>query len=91
MRLSRGWPAIRTHRKPTTRTSSCTSSCASPFIGLTLNGKTSYRRPGLYHFVFRGVRAAEKFDDLRYDLGDPLSWSQRYTLAVALAEHRRRR
>lgn len=55
-----------------------------PFIALTLNGKTTYRRPGLYHFVFRGVpRAAEKFDDLRYDLGGPLSWSQRYELTLA--------
>jgi hypothetical protein len=55
-----------------------------PFIGLTLNGNTTYRRPGLYRFVFRGVpKVAEKFDDLRYDLGDPLSWSQRYDLAFA--------
>jgi hypothetical protein len=55
-----------------------------PFIALTLNGNTTYRRPGLYRFVFRGVpKVAEKFDDLRYDLGDPLSWSQRYDLAFA--------
>jgi hypothetical protein len=55
-----------------------------PFISLTLNGKTTYRRPGLYHFVFRGVpKAAEKFDDLRYDLGDPLAWSQRYEVSFA--------
>jgi len=34
-----------------------------PFIGVTLNGNTTYRRPGLYHFVFRGVpKVAEKFE-----------------------------
>jgi len=55
-----------------------------PFIGVTLNGNTTYRRPGLYHFVFRGVhKVAEKFDDLRYDLGNPLAWSQRYEIAFA--------
>jgi len=55
-----------------------------PFIGVTLNGNTTYRRPGLYHFVFRGVpKVAEKFDDLRYDLGNPLAWSERYEIAFA--------
>jgi hypothetical protein len=50
-----------------------------PWIALTLNGNTTYKRPGLYRFVFRGVpKVAEKFDDLRYDLGDPLAWAQRY-------------
>jgi hypothetical protein len=57
-----------------------------PFISVTLNGNTSYKRPGLYHFVFRGVpRVAEKFNDLRYDLGDPLSWYDRYDIAFAPA------
>jgi hypothetical protein len=55
-----------------------------PFIGLTLNGNTTYKRPGFYRFVFRGVpKVAEKFDDMRYDLGDPLSWAQRYDVAFA--------
>jgi hypothetical protein len=55
-----------------------------PWISLTLNGNTTYRRPGLYHFVFRGVpRVAEKFDDLRYDLGNPAAWSERYDIAFA--------
>jgi len=55
-----------------------------PFIGLTLNGNTTYRRPGLYHFVFRGVpKIADKFDDMRYDLGNPLAWSERYDIAFA--------
>ena len=55
-----------------------------PWISVTLHGNTSYRRPGLYHFVFRGVpRVAEKFDDLRYDLGNPLAWPERYDMAFA--------
>lgn len=55
-----------------------------PFIGVTVRGTSTYRRPGLYHFVFRGFpQAAEKFNDMRYDLGDPLSWPQRYDLALA--------
>src|ERR1700689_5223431 len=55
-----------------------------PFIGLTLNGSTTYKRPGLYHFVFRGVpRVADKFDDMRYDLGNPLAWPERYDIAFA--------
>jgi len=55
-----------------------------PFIGLTLHGNSSYKRPGLYHFVFRGVpKAAEKFSDLNYDLGDPAKWPERYVIAFA--------
>lgn len=55
-----------------------------PFISITLHGNTTYRRPGLYHFVFRGVpKVAEKFDDLRYDLGNPLAWRERYDIAYA--------
>jgi hypothetical protein len=55
-----------------------------PFIGITLNGNTTYKRPGLYHFVFRGVpKIADKFDDMRYDLGNPLAWSERYDIAFA--------
>lgn len=55
-----------------------------PFISVTLNGNTTYRRPGLYHFVFRGVpRVAEKFNDLRYDLGNPLAWPEKYDMAFA--------
>jgi hypothetical protein len=55
-----------------------------PFISLTLHGDSSFKRPGLYHFVFRGLpKAADKFNDLRYDLGDPGSWAQRYDLSFA--------
>lgn len=55
-----------------------------PFIRLTLHGNSSYRRPGLYHFVFRGVpKAAEKFNDLNYDLGDAKKWPDRYDIAFA--------
>jgi hypothetical protein len=57
-----------------------------PFISITLHGNTTYKRPGLYHFVFRGVpKVAEKFDDLRYDLGNPLAWRDRYEIAWAPA------
>ncbi|GAC1414765.1 MAG: hypothetical protein NVSMB5_03100 [Candidatus Velthaea sp.] len=55
-----------------------------PFIRLTLHGNSSYRRPGIYHFVFRGVpKVAEKFNDLNYDLGDPTKWPDRYDIAFA--------
>lgn len=57
-----------------------------PFIRLTLHGNSSYKRPGIYHFVFRGVpRVAEKFNDLNYDLGDPGKWPERYDIAFAPA------
>ena len=57
-----------------------------PFISITLHGNTTYKRPGLYHFVFRGVpKVADKFDDLRYDLGNPLAWRDRYDIAFAPA------
>ena len=55
-----------------------------PFIRFTLHGESAYKRPGLYHFVFRGVpMVAEKFNDLRYDLGDPQKWPERYDIAFA--------
>ncbi|GAC1405824.1 MAG: hypothetical protein NVSMB64_10970 [Candidatus Velthaea sp.] len=55
-----------------------------PFIRLTLHGNSSYKRPGIYHFVFRGVpKVAEKFNDLNYDLGDPTKWADRYDIAFA--------
>jgi len=55
-----------------------------PFIHLTLHGNSSYRRPGIYHFVFRGVpKAADKFNELNYDLGDPTKWVDRYEIAYA--------
>jgi hypothetical protein len=55
-----------------------------PFIRFTLHGDSAYKRPGFYHFVFRGVpKAAEKFNDLRYDLGDPQKWPDRYEIAFA--------
>jgi hypothetical protein len=55
-----------------------------PFIGLTVHGTSSYRKPGLYHYQLENLpRIAAKFDDLHYDLGDPTSWSQRYEIALA--------
>src|ERR1700722_19148411 len=57
-----------------------------PFIGLTVHGTSSYRRPGLYHYQLTNLpRIAGKFDDLRYDLGDPTSWDTRYDIVMAPA------
>jgi hypothetical protein len=58
--------------------------CSFPFIGLTVHGTSSYRKPGLYHYQLQNLpRIAAKFDDLHYDLGDPTSWDQRYDIAMA--------
>lgn len=55
-----------------------------PYIGLTVHGTSSYRKPGLYHYQLQNLpRIAAKFDDLHYDLGDPTSWGQRYDIAMA--------
>ena len=55
-----------------------------PFIGLTVHGTSTYRKPGLYHYQLQNLpRIASKFDDLRYDLGDPASWGTRYDIAMA--------
>jgi len=57
-----------------------------PFIGLTVHGSSSYRKPGLYHYQLQNLpHIAAKFDDLRYDLGDPTSWETRYDIALAPA------
>jgi hypothetical protein len=57
-----------------------------PFIGLTVHGTSNYRRPGLYHYQLTNLpRIASKFDDLRYDLGDPTSWDTRYDITMAPA------
>ncbi len=55
-----------------------------PFIHVTLHGDSWYRRPGLYRFVFRGVPlVARAFSDMKYDLGDPSRWPERYDIAFA--------
>ena len=55
-----------------------------PFIHLTLHGQSWYKRPGLYRFVFRGVPVlAQAFSDMKYDLGDPARWRERYDVAFA--------
>jgi hypothetical protein len=55
-----------------------------PFIALTVHGTSSYRKPGLYHYQLQNLpRIAAKFDDLRYDLGDPTSWGTRFDIAMA--------
>lgn len=54
-----------------------------PWISITLNGDSAYKRPGLYHFVFRGVpKAAEHFSDLAYDLGNAGSWPGKYEISL---------
>jgi outer membrane lipoprotein-sorting protein len=55
-----------------------------PFIRMTLHGDSWYKRPGLYRFVFRGVPfVAKAFSDMKYDLGDPARWSDRYEVTFA--------
>ena len=57
-----------------------------PWISITLNGDSAYKRPGLYHFVFRGVpKAAEHFSDLAYDLGNAASWPKKYEISLLTA------
>ena len=54
-----------------------------PWLSVTLNGNQIYKRPGLYHFVFRDVpQAAERFHDLNYDLGNAQSWPKKYEIAL---------
>ncbi len=55
-----------------------------PFIRMTLHGDSWYKRPGLYRFVFRGVPIiARAFSEMKYDLGDPTRWPERYEIAYA--------
>lgn len=55
-----------------------------PFIHMTLHGDSWYKRPGLYRFVFRGVPlVARAFSDMKYDLGNPAQWPERYEIAFA--------
>jgi hypothetical protein len=54
-----------------------------PWIGFTLNGSSTYKRPGVYHFALRGVpKAANHFEQLSYDLGNPNAWPSRYVVAL---------
>jgi hypothetical protein len=55
-----------------------------PFIHMTLHGDSWYKRPGIYRFVFRGVPViARAFSDMKYDLGNPSQWPERYQIAFA--------
>ncbi len=55
-----------------------------PFIGLTVHGTSTYRRPGQYHYQLQNLpKIAGKFDDLRYDLGDPQTWSLKFDIGLA--------
>ena len=55
-----------------------------PFIGLSVHGKSEFHRPGRYHYKLQNVpRIAGKFDDLRYDLGDPATWARKFDISLA--------
>jgi hypothetical protein len=55
-----------------------------PFVGLTVHGTSTFRRPGRYHFQLRNLpHIAANFDDLHYDLGDPAGWSAKYVITLA--------
>lgn len=55
-----------------------------PFIRMTLHGDSWYKRPGLYRFLFHGVPfIAKAFSDMKYDLGDPAEWEERYDIEYA--------
>ncbi len=55
-----------------------------PFIRMTLHGESTYKRPGLYRFIFHGVPViAKAFSDMKYDLGDPAHWADRYDVSFA--------
>lgn len=55
-----------------------------PFIHVHLRGDSTFRRPGLYRFVFKDAPLiARAWSDIRYDLGDPATWAQRYDVALA--------
>ena len=57
-----------------------------PFIGLTVHGVSTFRKPGLYHYQLENLpRIAAKFNDLHYDLGDPETWTARYDIAMSPA------
>jgi hypothetical protein len=53
-----------------------------PFISMTLNGTTTYQRPGIYEFSFHGFPlVARQFEKMGFDLGDPRAWPQQYDIA----------
>jgi len=55
-----------------------------PFIGVTVHGTSTFRKPGLYHYQLENLpRIAAKFNDLHYDLGDPETWPARYDIAMS--------
>ena len=54
-----------------------------PWISLKLNGDSFYKRPGLYRFAFRGVpKAADNFQNIAYDLGNPSVWPAKYDISL---------
>src|ERR1700761_1518711 len=55
-----------------------------PFIGITVHGTSTFRKPGFYHYQLQNLpHIAAKFDDLQYDLGDPTSWMTHYDITMA--------
>ncbi|MDQ6823131.1 MAG: hypothetical protein M3Z07_01330 [Candidatus Eremiobacteraeota bacterium] len=58
-----------------------------PWISVTLHGNEAYKHPGIYRFIFRGVpKAANRFSDLAYDLGDSSTWPARFDISLLGAQ-----
>ncbi|MDP9110470.1 MAG: hypothetical protein M3M96_02390 [Candidatus Eremiobacteraeota bacterium] len=58
-----------------------------PWISITLHGNEAYKHPGIYRFIFRGVpKAANRFSDLAYDLGDSSTWPARFDISLLGAQ-----
>ncbi|HXP94229.1 MAG TPA: hypothetical protein VN905_12240 [Candidatus Binatia bacterium] len=54
-----------------------------PFISLTLNGNSTYERPGQYKFSFHGFPlVARQFEKMDFNLGDPKVWPEKYDVAL---------
>ncbi len=54
-----------------------------PFISMTLNGDSTYERPGQYKFSFRGFPlVARQFEKMDFNLGDPKAWPEKYDVAL---------
>jgi hypothetical protein len=54
-----------------------------PFITMTLNGSSTYQRPGIYKFSFHGFPlVARQFEKMDFNLGDPKTWPEKYDVAL---------
>lgn len=54
-----------------------------PFLDMTLEGTTSYTRPGKYSVTFDSLPSlASSFQNVSGDIGDPAAWPQKYRVSV---------